>query len=69
MLRHYYIQNVNDGNHVRVYEISKEIVAHLSQFISVKLNKILRKSKVQCQKKLRKLRLKQNDHFLVKKNV
>ena len=44
MLRHYYIQNIKDGNQNRVYKIFKESIAHFSQFISVKKEKISRKS-------------------------
>ena len=49
--------------------INKENVAHFSQFISEKVKKILRKSQAQLRKKLRKLRLKQNVSFLIKKRV
>ena len=47
ILRHYYIQNVKDGIQIRVYTICKESVAHFSQFISVKVKKILRKYQAQ----------------------
>ena len=58
-LHHYYIQNVKDRVEVRVYTISKERVelTNFSQYISVKVEKILRKSQAQIKEKLRKLRL------------
>ena len=40
-----------------------------SQFISVKAKKNLRKSQAQFREKLRKLRLRQNNNFLIKKRV
>ena len=69
ILRHCYIQDVEDGIQIRVYKISKECVAHFSHFISVKVKKILRKSQAQFREKLRKLRLRKNDGFLMKKRV
>ena len=42
---------------------------HSSQFISVKVKKDLRKSQTQFREILRKLRLRQNNDFLIKKNV
>ena len=44
MLPYYYIQNVKDGIQIRAYKIRKVSVAHFSQFISVKVRKILRKT-------------------------
>ena len=61
ILRHYNIQNLKDGIQIRVYEINKESVAQLSQLISVKAKKILRKSRAQFREKLRKLKLRQNE--------
>ena len=54
---------------MRVYKITYESVTHFSQFISVKVRKNLRKSQAQFGEKLRKLRLKQHDGFLIKKDV
>ena len=65
MLRRYYIQNVKDGIHIQVYNVNNESVNHFSQFISVKVKKNLRKSQAQFRGKLRKLRLRQNDGFLI----
>ena len=64
ILHHYYIQNVKDRTQIRVYTINKESVTHFSQFTSVKVKKILRKSQVQYTEKLRKLSIRQNDGFL-----
>ena len=55
-----------DGIQSQVYNINNESVNHLSQFISVKVKKNLRKSQAQFLEKLRKLRLRQNDGFLIK---
>ena len=44
-------------------------VYHSSQFISIKVKKNLRKSQAQFRAKLSKLRLRQNNDFLIKKNV
>ena len=56
MLRHYYIQNVKGGIQIRVYsylygayKINEESVIHFSQFISIKVKNILRKSHAQFQ--------------------
>ena len=49
-----------------VYKIKKESLIHFSQFTSVKVKKNLRKSQVQFREKLRKLRLRQIDGFLIK---
>ena len=67
ILQIYYIQNVKDGIEIRVCTISKESLNHFSQFISVKVKKILRKSQAQFRRKFRKLRLRQNGGFLTKK--
>ena len=69
IFRHYYIQNVKDGIQIRLSNINKESVSNFSQFISVKVNKNVRKSQAQFQKKLRKLRLRQNDDILIKKTL
>ena len=49
------------------YTILMTSVNHISQLISVKVKKNLRKSQAQFRDKLRKLRLRQNDGFLIKK--
>ena len=64
---HYCIQNVEDGIQNRVYKIDKESVTHFSQFVSVTVKKILRKSQTQFQEKLRKLRLWKNYGFVIKR--
>ena len=68
MLHHYFIQNIKDGILIRAYNVIKESVANFSQFISVKVKKVLKTSQTQFRKKLRKLRIRQNDGFL-KRNV
>ena len=50
-----------------MYNIINESLNHSSQFISVKVKKKLRKSQAQFREKLRKLRLRQNNDFLIKK--
>ena len=62
IFRHYYIQNVKDRVQFQVYKINKESVMHLNQFISVKVKKI----SGSVSKKLRKLKLWENDDFLIK---
>ena len=54
---------------IRVYKINNESVTHFSQLISVKVKKNLRKSEAQFREKWRKLRLRQNNDFLIKKPV
>ena len=63
----YCIQNVKDGIKIEVYNINDKCVAPFSQFTSEKVKKNLRKSKAQFPDKLRKLRLRQNYGFLIKK--
>ena len=58
-----------DGIQIPIYNINNESVNHFSQFISVKVKKNLRKSQAQFREKLRKLRLRQNNGFLIKKRV
>ena len=55
---------MKDGIEIQVYNIINKSVNDSSQFISVKVKKNLRKSQVQFQEKLRKLRLRQNNDFL-----
>ena len=62
--RRYCIQNAKDGIQSQVNDINNESVNHFSQFILVKV-----KTQAQFQDKLRKLRLRQNDGFLIKKRV
>ena len=69
VFRHYCIQNVKDGIQIQVYNINNESVSHYSQLISVKVKKNLRKSQAQFREKLRKLRLRQNNGFPIKKRV
>ena len=68
-LCHYYIQNVKNGIQIRVYKINKESVPHFRQLISVKVNKILRKSHAKFREKLRELKVRQNDGFLKTKRA
>jgi len=56
-----------EGIQIQVYNINNESVAHFSHFISEKVKKNLRKSQAKFREKLRKLRLRQNDVFLIKK--
>ena len=69
MFPHYSIQKVKDGIQIQVHNINNKSVNHFSQFILVHVKKHLRKSQAQFREKLRKLRLRQNDGFLIKKNV
>ena len=45
------------------------VINHSSQFLSEKVKKNFRKFEAQFREKLRKLRLRQNNDFLIKKNV
>ena len=63
----YCIQNLKGGIQIEIYNINNESVNHFSQFISVNVKKNLRKSQAQFQEELRKLRLRQNDDFLITK--
>ena len=47
--------------------LKRGMLTHFSQFISVKVKKILIKPQIQFREKLKKLRLRQNDGFLIKK--
>ena len=51
------------------FKIIKDSLHHSRQFISLKVKKNLRKSQAQFREKLRKLRLRQNIKFLIKKRV
>ena len=62
-------QNVKDGIQIQIYNIDNECLTQFSQFISEKVKKNLRKCQAQFHEKLRKLKLKQNDGFLIKKRV
>ena len=66
ILCRYCIQHVKGRIQIQVYNINNESVNHFSQFISVKVKKNLRKSQAQFREKLRKLRLRRNDGFLIK---
>ena len=65
----YCIQNVKDGIQIQVYNSINESINHSSQFISAKVRKNLRKSQAQFREKLRKLRLRQSNDFLITKYV
>ena len=69
IFRRYCTQNVKDCIQIQAYDINNKSVNHFSQFISLKVKKNLRKSQAQFREKLRKLRLRQNDGFLIKKHV
>ena len=69
ILCHHNIKKVKEKIKIWEYKICRERVSHTSQFSSVTAKKIIRKSKAQFWKKLRKLRLKQNDGFLIMKHV
>ena len=60
MFRHYCIQNAKDGIQIRVQKNNKESVAQFSQFISVKVKRILRIYEAQFREKLRQLRIREN---------
>ena len=67
IFRRYCIPNVKDGIQIQVYNIFNECLTRFSQFISDKVKKNVRKSQAQFREKLRKLRLRQKDDFLIKK--
>ena len=58
-----------NGIQIRVYKITNESVIHFRLYILVKVKKNLGKSQPQFREKVRKLRLGQNDGFLIKKSV
>ena len=58
--------NVKDGIQFRAYTINNENVTHFRQFISVEVKKILEKSQAQFWEKITKLRLRQNNDFLIR---
>ena len=67
--RRYSIENVKDGIQLQVYNINNRSVNHFSQFTSVKVTTNFKKSQAQFQEELGKLRLRQNDGFLIKKRA
>ena len=67
IFRRFCIYNVKDGIQIQIYNINNESGSHFSQFISVKVKKNLIKSQNQFREKLRKLRLRQNNSFVIKK--
>ena len=69
VFHHYYIQDAKDRIQIQVYTMNKESVTHFGLFILVNIKKILRYSQAQFREKLRKLRLRQSDCFLIKKRV
>ena len=66
---HFCIQNVIDGIQIQVCNINNEIVSIFVQFVLVKVKKKVRKSQTQFQGKLRKLSLRHNYGFLIKKTL
>ena len=58
---------LKDRIQIQVYNINNENVNYFSQFISVKVKKNVRKSLAQFREKLRKLRLRQNNGFRIKR--
>ena len=54
---------------MQVYNINNDIANHSGQYILVTVKKNLRKSRAQFREKLRKLRFRQNDGFLIKKRI
>ena len=69
IFRRYCIQNVKDRIQIQVYNINNDTANHFSQFILVKVKKNLRNSQAQFWTKLRKLRLRQNEGFLIQRNL
>ena len=70
MFHRYRIQNDKDGIQIQVNNIINDSLHHSRQFISLKVKKNLRKkSQTQFWEKLRKLRLRQNIEFLIKKRA
>ena len=53
IFRHYCIQNVKDGIQIHVYKINNEYLTHTSLFMSVEVEKNLRKSQAQFREKVR----------------
>ena len=66
IFRRYCTQNVKDRIQTQVCNINNGSLTNFSQSISVKVKKHLRTSQTQFREKLRKLRLRQNDGFLIK---
>ena len=60
------MQSVKDGIQNRVYKINKESATSFNRFIAAKVKTYVRKSQVQFREKLRKLRIRQNDGYLLK---
>ena len=61
------MQNFKEGIKFEHARYAKKVQHILASIISVKVKKILGKSQAQVWEKLRKLRLRQNDGFLIKK--
>ena len=55
MFLYYCIQNLKGGIQSRVYKINEDSLTHSNQFISVKVNKILRESQAQFREKVKKI--------------
>ena len=69
IFRHYCIQNVKDGIQIQACNVTNECLTYFSQFISGKVKQYLKKAQAQFREKLRKLRLRKNDGFLIKKRI
>ena len=66
---HSCIQTLKDEIQNQVYKSNDQSIALFSLFISVQAEKHLTKSKAQFREKLRKLRPRQNEYFLISKPV
>jgi len=66
IFRRYCIQNAKDGIQIHAYNIINDSVNLFSKFIPAKVKKNLRKSQAQFREMLRKLRLRENNDFLIK---
>ena len=60
-------KNIKDGIQIQIHNINNEIANHFGLFILVEVKKNLRKSQAQFREKIRKLRVRQNYGFLIKK--
>ena len=67
IFRHYCIQNVKHGIQIQICNINNECLSHFSQCIPEKIKKNLRKSPAPFREMSRKLRLRQNNGFRIKK--
>ena len=60
---------MEDGIQIQVFNVNNECLIHFKQSISIKVKKNLRKSLVRFREKLGKLRIRQNDGFLIIKST